>query len=67
MESIMDVPDNDDEFLHEAIELLGFDPMTMGSLCYEILSTDLIRRFREQGYAKTFDQIRRAKSLAGGS
>jgi hypothetical protein len=52
---------NDNAALIEAIKLLGFDPTTIGSLCYEIFSSDLKQRFQEQGYAKTIKQIRRVK------
>ena len=53
---------SDDNALIEAIRLLGFDPEEIGPLCYEILSTDLKRRFEEQGTEQTLEQIRRFRS-----
>lgn len=53
---------DEDAALLKAIEMLGFDPKTMGPLAYDILSTELKRRFREQGYIRTFEQIRKSMS-----
>lgn len=53
---------NDNTALIEAIRLLGFDPEEIGPICYEILSTDLKRRFEEQGYKQTLEQIKKMKA-----
>ena len=51
---------NDKATLIKTIQMLGIDPMTMGSRCFQVMRSDLKRRFRTKGFHGTLEQIAKA-------